>query len=267
MRRIAGKLLKVSHKYLYSYCRRYVDLYNSENDDNIHTNGELRLIRAVLPRCKTVFDVGANIGEWSKLALEIKPELRIHCFEPSPVTFRRLESCGFGPNVTINNFGMSSTAGELPLHVFSDGCGSNSLYVRRGLEDGWGLAPQTRSELVRLETLDRYCMKGNIPAIDFLKVDVEGHELEVFKGAAGMFAKGSIKCIQFEYGGCNIDSKVLLKDLFGFFDQYGYNLYKIYPDHLRLVRRYDQKLENFQYQNWAAIQNNLPLDAQGVPQW
>ncbi len=93
--------------------------------------------------------------------------------------------------------------------------------------------------------------------IDLVKVDVEGHELEVFKGAAGMLAQGKIKRIQFEYGGCNIDSRVLLKDLFEFLLPYGYAFYKVFPRELRRVPRYDQRLENFQYQNWVAATNDV----------
>ena len=84
---------------IYRLCKRYVDRYNSENNDNIQTNGELRLMRAVLPKCASVFDVGANIGDWTALAMEINPQLQIHCFEPSAATFQRLQSRVGGGNM------------------------------------------------------------------------------------------------------------------------------------------------------------------------
>jgi hypothetical protein len=59
--------------------------------------------------------------------------------------------------------------------------------------------------------------------------------------------------VQFEYGGCNIDSKVLLKDIFEFFSGMNYRFYKIFPDRLKFFQRYDQRLENFKYQNWLLI--------------
>jgi hypothetical protein len=59
--------------------------------------------------------------------------------------------------------------------------------------------------------------------------------------------------IQFEYGGCNIDSKVLLKDIFEYFSGMNYRFYKIFPDRLKFFQRYDQRLENFKYQNWLLI--------------
>ena len=82
---------------------------------------------------------------------------------------------------------------------------------------------------------------------------MEGHELEVFKGGESLFREGRVQVIQFEYGGCNIDSKVLLKDIFEFFEGMNYGFCKIFPDRLKPVERYDQRLENFKYQNWLMV--------------
>jgi len=252
IRRLLWSLIP-NNNFLYTVTKRYVDRYNGENNENINRNGELRIQTYYLPDCVTVFDVGANVGDWTTLSLKVNPDLQIHCFEPSSATFEKLTKCNFGESVKLNNMGLSSTPGELTLHTFSDGSGENSLYIRKGMEDGWGLEPQSNSETVRMDTLDEYCLRNEISSIDFMKVDVEGHELEVFKGAVKMVQNGAIKRIQFEYGGCNIDSRVLLKDLFDFFSPYGYKFYKIYPKELKYYKRYDQRLENFQYQNWIVV--------------
>jgi hypothetical protein len=165
--------------------------------------------------------------------------------------------------VTRNPFGLSSTQGERPLFIFRSAPGLHSLYQRRGLEDGWGLKTPLETETVMLDTLENYCAQRQIGRIDFLKIDVEGHELEVFKGGRSLFAENRVGMIQFEYGGCNIDSKVLLKDIFEFFSGMNYNVYKIFPDRLKRFRRYDQRLENFKYQNWILISQQsetLPAD-------
>lgn len=258
------KLLSLvpANRMLYRVCKQYVDLYNGENDDDIETNGELRLIRQVLPQCGTVFDIGANVGHWVLLALRINSHINLHCFEPSRFTYQRLLANHFPPNVVCNNFGLSSTAGEAKLLIFEEGSGINSMYRRQGLEDGWGLSTQQLEETIYLETVDRYCEQKGIKLVDFCKVDVEGHELEVFKGMSAMLKAKQIKMIQFEYGGCNIDASVLLKDIFGFFQPFDYAFYKIYPKQLRLVTRYDQRLENFQYQNWLVIVNGYTFPAQ-----
>jgi len=240
--------------YFYLFCKRYVDRYNGENSGDIRVNGELSLLKKMLPGAKTVFDIGANVGEWAELALSIDSKLHLHCFEPSKVTFSKLKDNHFPANVACNNFGLSSVAGEKKLFIFNDGAGINSLYQRTGLEK-FGIETQTKEEIVKLEVFDDYCRRNNIDIVDFVKVDVEGHELEVFKGMADSLAKGNIGVIQFEYGGCNIDSKVLLKDIWSFFSAFPYTFFKLYPNNIKRVSGYSQEFENFQYQNWAIILN------------
>ena len=234
-------------------CKAYVNFYSGDNNADISTNGELDLIRRVFPSSKVVFDIGANVGDWASLALSVNPNIALHCFEPSATTFTHLSSRTFPASVTRNNFGLSSTPGDAVLYVFGNGAGINSLYRRAGLEDGWGLASPTAHEPVHLETFDSYCAANRIDTVDFCKVDVEGHELEVFKGMSTSLNNRTVQLVQFEYGGCNIDSRVLLKDIFEHFAVYGYHLYKIGPKSLRQILRYDQRLENFQYQNWVAV--------------
>jgi FkbM family methyltransferase len=263
---LKGKFLSAfvpaNNRFLYGLCKRYIDLCNGENNDDMETNGELRLMRQVLPQCGTVFDIGANVGHWASLALKLNPYVNLHCFEPSRATYERLLANHFPSNIVCNNFGMSCAPGEAKLLIFEEDSGLNSLYRRQGLEDGWGLSSQKSEEAVHLETVDRYCQERGIKSVDFCKVDVEGHELEVFKGMSAMLRARQIKMIQFEYGGCNIDAGVLLKDIFGFFQSYDYAFYKIYPRQLRLMTRYDQRLENFQYQNWLIIANGSSFPAQ-----
>ncbi len=251
-------LNKLSDK-LYCFCKRYVDKHNGENNCDIHTNGEMHFLRKALVDSKIVFDIGANTGEWIKIALSINPNLIIHCFEPSKATFQQLLANSFNQQVTCNNFGFSSEEHETQLKIFSDGSKMNSLYRRCGLEEGWGFSPQTKTETVKLDTLDSYCHKHNINKVDFLKLDVEGHELEVLRGAKDILSKGMVKMIQFEYGGCNIDSRVLLKDFFDLFSRHNYALYKIFPKDIKRFERYDQRLENFQYQNWVAVSNGTEI--------
>lgn len=77
--------------------------------------------------------------------------------------------------------------------------------------------------------------------------------MSVLKGSTRMLTQGGIKRIQFEYGGTFIDARILLKDMFEFLTAYSFRFYKIYPDEIKLVERYGQRLENFQYQNWVAL--------------
>ena len=61
MSSIPSRLLMLlpANRWLYRFCKRYVDRYNGENNDDMATNGESRFIQDVLLQCSTVFDVGA----------------------------------------------------------------------------------------------------------------------------------------------------------------------------------------------------------------
>jgi len=249
-------LLPKNSNYLYRVCKKYVNRYNNENNDDMDTNGEFRFIKDNLKKCNIVFDVGANVGSWAKLALRINANISLYCFEPSAFTFQKLVSNDFPSNVICNNFGLGAKNQERDLFIFDDGSGMNSLYQRHGLENGWGIKLQQRSEIIKLMTLDDYCKNNSIQKIDFLKIDVEGHELEVLKGATNLLKEERIKMIQFEYGGCFIDAHTLLWDIFKYLEDFNYDIFKIFPSYLRLIKRYDQRLENFQYSNYAVILNS-----------
>jgi len=237
---------------LYRFCKRYVDHYHGENNPDMRSNGELCWLRQVIPQCEIVFDVGANVGNWTALALSLNPALHVHCFEPSAATFQRLQARAFGSDrVSLNPLGLSASAGEMTLHLFGEAAGTNSLYRREGLP-----IEQTQTEQIQLDTLDAYCQRESVTRIDLLKLDVEGHELRVLQGAGRMLSEGKILRVQFEYGGSYIDARVLLKDVFELLSSHRYRLHKIYPRELRPVEHYEQRLENFQYQNWVAIRQD-----------
>lgn len=72
-----------NNRLLYRLCKRYVDSYNNENNDDMETNGELHFVKSVLPQCRLVIDIRANVGHWAVLALKTNPQINPHCFEPS----------------------------------------------------------------------------------------------------------------------------------------------------------------------------------------
>ena len=258
--RLAKSLLGMLPRYnnsLYRLCKKYVDGYRGDNDTDFRSNGELAYLRQELGggQALIVFDVGSNIGEWARAALAINGNIFLHCFEPSSETFALLENNKFPPNVTLNRAGLGSMPGEMELHIAGSGSPMNSLYMRHGV---FG-AEMTRTEKVSIETVDKYCTANKIDHINFIKVDVEGHELAVFQGMRQKLEQGKVKCIQFEYGGCNLDARVYLGDIWEFFSRFDYSFYKVYPQGLKSVLTYTPELETFQYSNWVVMHNDHSL--------
>jgi len=245
---------------LFRVARKIVDRHNADNDFDMRTNGELWLSKMMLPDSSIVFDVGANQGEWTSVANAINPRARIHCFEPSAGTFRMLERNVSLPNVVLNEFALGEREEESTLWLYAEGAGSNALYHRVGT-----IGEQQSTERVRVRRLDDYCIEGAIDTIDFLKIDVEGHELSVFRGAERMFRESRIRAVQFEYNDTYIDARTQLKDIWQFISDLtgDYAFYKIYPRELRHIPRYSQRYETFRYSNWAILRRDV-ADSRGL---
>src|SRR4051794_30023840 len=97
--KILIKIIPKNNPRIYRLFKSYVDTYNGDNDDNLQTNGEYYFLKQHIKDCKVVFDVGANVGEWTRLALSVKKDLEVHCFEPSGTSFKLLQQQNFPPNI------------------------------------------------------------------------------------------------------------------------------------------------------------------------
>ena len=196
-----------------------------------------------------IFDVGANKGQYSTNLIKFMRgrEIRLHCFEPGHETFRVLSSSLEGHNnVTLNNFGLSNEKSEGLLYYDKAGSGLASLYKRQ--LDYFGIEFE-QSETVALDTLDNYMAAKNIEAIDLLKIDVEGNELNVLQGALRSLSEGRIRAIQIEFGGCNIDSRTFVRDFWNLLSK-DFRMFRIMRDGLAEIAKYDERIEIFTCTNF-----------------
>ena len=107
---------------------------------------------------------------------------------------------------------------------------------------------------VLIDTVDNYCAAKGIDRIDLLKVDIEGHELDCFKGAQGMFATKAIGLVTLEFGGANIDTRTYFRDFWYFFEPLGMDLYRITPSgYLFKMEHYYETQEQFRTTNFLAV--------------
>jgi len=202
-----------------------------------------------------IFDVGANKGLFIDLLNEnlIRSAYHVHAFEPSKVCIEDLEKkYARDPKISVNPFALGDIQGKKEL--FFDKPGSTlSSFSKRKL--GHIRIDFDRSEVVNVNTIDNYCREKKIGHIDLLKIDVEGHELDVLNGAAQNLSGGKIKMISFEFGGCNIDSRTFFKDYYYFLKQYGFNdIFRITPSGFILpIQKYKEELEQFRTSNYLAV--------------
>lgn len=195
--------------------------------EDFEQNGEAALLRKLsqlATQDSVVLDVGANVGNWAESWLSCSIESRLYCFEIVPKVFEKLES-RFVSNsrVIALPFGLSDTSGKTSISYISESDSGSSLNV----------LPWTQEkEEVEVEILkgDDFVRGGSINEIFFLKIDTEGHELNVLKGFKEMLRRQKIVNIQFEYGYTYIPNRVFLADVYQMLSEHGFRIGSIYPE-------------------------------------
>ncbi|MGZ8693863.1 MAG: FkbM family methyltransferase, partial [Gaiellaceae bacterium] len=163
---------------------------------------EIELAASYLRPGMTAVDVGANIGAFTAaFARAVWPGGSVHAFEPLTAARERLartlELNGL-EGVHVNDLAVSDANGEAPLYDYGTGFESWAGLAPRsiGFEDRV-VAPVTHVD-VPTTTLDAYAARAGLDRIDLLKIDVEGAEEGVLRGASGLLAAGAVAAILLE---------------------------------------------------------------------
>jgi FkbM family methyltransferase len=207
---------------IYAFSALYADIYRGYSYD-FHKNGELKLIRTMPALFKSekpiIFDVGANLGEWTMFAKQVLPGAEIHCFEMSPDTFMTLKSnLKKFANLRLNDFGLSDKPGNSTFLDYGANNGGNTL-IRNPC---FIHSQNTKETSTTLSTGEIYMNENKIRHIDLLKVDVEGWEYFVLTGFGSYLVPDVISMIQFEYGYTHGDVHTLMKDFYEMLEGKGY---------------------------------------------
>ncbi len=163
--------------------------------NDLSTNGESALQRWILRFAQVgeqihLADVGADVGRWSESMLAAaakagrETDLWLHAFEPDSRAFARLAAVPDGTSVGLSRTALSDRQGTPPFQVAS-AARTNSLYPVPG-------ANQTVFEKVAITTLDSYIEQSGVDRFALVKVDTDGHELAVLRGARGLLAEHGI---------------------------------------------------------------------------
>ena len=201
---------------------------------------------------KIFIDIGANKGLYTSFLLNKINNIECHLFEPSEDSYLSLKSM-FSDyvQIKINKIGLSNTNSKAKL--FSDRSGSPLSSLTKRRLDHFNIDMNIEEE-VEIKRFDEY-WKSDGRIIDFVKIDVEGHELKVLEGFGDLL--NITKLIQFEFGGCNIDTRTYFQDFWYFFKNKGFSLYRITPTGVLKIRKYIEQDETFNTTNYIALNNKL----------
>lgn len=173
-----------------------------------------------------VFDIGANVGQSAVEFREHFPNATLYCFEPVQDTYLQMQAAvrRYDRVKTFQlAFGAKQGVGSM-VHQESD----QAAFLA---EASTGRATDTDSDVeeVKIDTVDNFCAHQDVPRINYLKIDTEGGDLEVLKGAEGMLGSRRIDIVQVE-AGMNPTNKthVPFEALKEFLDSKSYFLFGIY---------------------------------------
>jgi FkbM family methyltransferase len=239
--------------------------------NDLSTDGESALQRWILRSSQAgeqvhVADVGANVGQWSDSMLVAAREagretdLRLHAFEPNAQAFDRLAQALDGTRASLSRTALSDRPGTSVLHVVAPAAGRNSLYPVPG-------TTESASESVVTITLDSYAERSGIPRFALVKIDAEGHDLVVLRGARALLAEHRIAVAQFEYNHCWVFARSFLRDAFEFLLPFGYQVGKLTPRGVEFYPGWDPDLETFVAGNYLACDPEAAALLPAVTWW
>ena len=237
------------YKALYSISLRGIGVRNFESDA---LSGEKHFIERHISTIQggVILDVGANVGAYSKLIRGANSVVRICAFEPHPKTYLKLTGNLAALNVETYNVAVGSESGRLDLFDYADEDGSSHATLYQDVIERIHKGHSTKHE-VEVIKLDSFVRSQGIEQVALLKIDTEGHELEVLHGFLQFIRANKVSVIQFEFNEMNIVSKASFRDFWELLSNY--DLYRMLPDGLVLIDSYSPiHCEIYAYQNIVA---------------
>lgn len=246
------------NKLLFSLSLRGLGILNYEN---FKVSGEEWLANNLNEIFKTghiiLFDIGANEGDYARMIKSAIPPAKIYSFEPHPVTFLKLNDAAQKYDFYAFNSGCGETDGKIKLYDYKNMSSSQHASIYQGAFDIIHKADFIEYE-IEVFKIDNFCKENNIQHINFIKIDAEGHELMVLKGANELIKNNAIDMIQVELSQINLISRTFFKDIVDILGNYTF--YRLLPDGLIPLGDYDPVFhELFAFQNIVAVRNDFNI--------
>jgi len=233
----------------------------------VYERGEIRFFRSRFRADMTFVDVGANVGLYSALALSTPGfRGRVLAIEPHRESRVYLEktirgNAAAGTRATIVGLAASDRAETLTLYQNPDNKGDNRLYPDALLHGG---------ETVEADTLDNICRQHGIDSVSFIKIDVQGAEAKVMRGARGVLRASRDCILMTEFwpyglarcGADALDYLEMLRDL-------GFHLYQLSGNQgtltaIRTPRELVERTQGRRYANLVGLKGEADAVNSGI---
>ena len=205
-------------------------------------------------KIKIILDIGAHEGEYTDELLKIFQNSKYFLFEPSNRNYILLKNkFKRKKNVKIFNFALSNKNGKGILSMPVEGSLCASLTKRNWDHVGINFNKNENVKIKKFKNIYDIYLKNS--TIDFCKIDVEGHELNVLLGFENYINK--CKIIQFELGDAHVDSRFYFKDFWNFFKNKKFTIYRITASGPKKLINYSEIDEYFRITNFIAVNNKI----------
>jgi FkbM family methyltransferase len=220
--------------------------YHLGEDNDVQKNGEAWLADVVGRSASTFIDVGANVGEWAALFMNAMPNGTGVLIDASSQAVRAIaERFRNEPRINVIHAAVSDTPGEAEFFEESNSGKTSSLL--RSFTNS-----TAHKKIVRVTTVDAEAKAHNVTQIDMLKIDAEGYDLHVLRGASGLLSQQAIGVVQFEYNSCWADIGSTLGAAINLLRSHQYDVYLLKSTGLVPVN-YRYFGEFFEYSNFVGV--------------
>jgi FkbM family methyltransferase len=192
------------------------------------------LRRVVRNEKPVIIDVGGNEGQTIEMMQRTFTAPRILSFEPSPRTFAGLNQRNFGPTVTLINMALGAKAGTLVFHEYERSDLSSALEITSDKVNPFRDVQKLGSIEVPVGTVDATVSTERIAMIDLLKIDTQGFDLEVLRGAENSLSTGVVKHVLVELNFSSLyEGQASAAAIHAFLEERGFALVDYYERHRR----------------------------------
>jgi FkbM family methyltransferase len=233
----------------------------NETHNAIASNGEAVLARMALEAYRrsrptrpfTAFDVGANLGEWTAVVADAaeSSDWQVEVFEPVEGSFERLsQRFADQPRVHCHRLAISNRVGEAEMFIVGDTSGTNSLTQT-------GTGEDTTRITVPLTTLEAHMASIGAHEVDIVKIDAEGHDIEILRGLGSLLSHGALGIVQFEYNWRWLPNRGSLWEVFELVKGTRYSVARVEPTGPTVFESWNAELDRFFEANYALIRDDV----------
>lgn len=171
---------------------------------------------------KSVIDVGANVGQFAVAAAKIFPDVKVHSFEPNPACAQTLvKNVNSLSNVTVHQLALGDSEGEVSFHVNSHSHSSSILPLSTNHKRAFPHARELETIQVPLSTLDVVFEATTFESPVLLKLDVQGYEVQVMRGAREFLKRVDFVVLEASFKPM-YDGELLFMETVKFMEEFGF---------------------------------------------